>query len=206
MEDNEKKQLLYVEPPRVPANFQAELLAICGLAPNNQPYLRFIWGMDSTEIWGKETVIRYPDSNTPPKYVGLPFYVLEGWQASDVYNRKEWEDRQDFLGPFPRNGVYDFIEVLRGEDGEMIPLGEKALAMARSWRFWKTKPTKRAVEDLLDQRAQRAILQEARAAESQAKIYDQTEIDFIKALENMHKTPEYSFAPVKQTPAGIILP
>ena len=138
--------LEYIEAPAKPENFDLDLLKICGTSPNGiDPYLRFVWGNDAVENWGDDKVHRYPDSREPPRFVGMPFWILEGWQSPDVYDRAEWEANRDILGEFPNRGVWDFIEILRSPDGEFVPLGSLALEKAREWRFWKTKPKKRVV-------------------------------------------------------------
>lgn len=207
--------LLYPTRPETPQDFEKNLSAIVPLCPTGERYLRFRWAPDITEEFDGQTGYRYPDIyNNPPKYCAMPYFIMEGWQSPEVFDRDEWEATRftkyvdfdgnlvpreafsqfedneigevgelitfDVLGEFPEKGVWDFIEVLRGDEGETLPLGGYALQLAQQWAFWRTKPHKRVVAQLLDARAKRAEDREKRLEQKAGLIWT----DFHREINN----------------------
>jgi hypothetical protein len=120
-EHPDEKGLEYVPAPPRPPGFDRELKRLVGICPNGTDlYLRFVWGMDVTEVLDGQLVHRYPDPLG--KYVGVDRWVLEGWQSPDVYDRTEWNLNRDLMGPWPENGVWDYIATLQDEQGGYLPL------------------------------------------------------------------------------------
>lgn len=207
---NERDYLEYVPAPTKPEGFDRQLADIVGLNPMTQrPWIRFVWGCDRMEDYtlpGEDPSCRYPDPDG--KCVGLPFWVIEGWQTPEVLNREEWKQGEALLGPFPEQGTWDFIETLRTADYKFIPLGTEALERARSWRFWKNKPKSVAVGDLLHRLELRRQLKDSRKVAAAQKIWDDFQDDYIRAYEKKDKNPVSSL-PIpkgeKRTPAGLIV-
>ncbi len=191
MSETNPDYLIYEPAPEKPEGFDKRIEKIVGLCPNNtDPYIRFVWGMDATEKFGENLVPRYPDPDD--KYVGLPFWVIEGWQSPDVYDRAEWELHKEVLGEFPNRGVWDFIEVYRTPDYRMIPLGEGAFKKAYEWKIWKSKPKPRAVADLLEYRNLTAELKDARWEMKKEEIFNQFAEDYDKAAIDGNKNADFS--------------
>lgn len=86
---DETKNLLYVPPPQPPADFDKRLREITGVCPTGEPGFRFVWGCDRMKWYGGREDQAYIDPNG--KYVGLPYFVAEGWTPETVYDREEWE-------------------------------------------------------------------------------------------------------------------
>lgn len=197
----------YLSPPSIPEFFTKELKNIVPKTPNGLPYLRFVWGCDRKEFINGEMLCRYPDSEN--KYVGAPFWFLEGWQPSDIYDEAEWKLNEEVLGEFPREGVWDFIAVVRTDDYKFLNLGHKALQMAREWRFWKARNRKESIEELLANRQKIKDLQEKRWKEAKAKIQEEfleqftrAEVDDARnAVSTVGKLPK-----LRKTEGGIYLP
>lgn len=208
MSEENTDYLIYEPAPPVPEGFDEKLRRIVGVCPNQvDTYIRFVWGMDRMEQFGEKLLPRYPDPDD--KYVGLPFWVLEGWQSPDVFDKAEWEANKHILGEFPRNGVWDFIEVHRTKDYRFLPLGTHSLKLADNWKFWKSKPKKRAVSDLLEQRQKIAELKEKRWEAKKAEICSEFVEDYQKAYDAGDKAPEFSknlMTGFKTTESGILIP
>jgi hypothetical protein len=192
--------------------FHKQVKNIVGLSPNGvDPMVRFEWAMDITERWGEKLVQRYPDDNEPPKYVGLPYFIMEGWQNPEVYDREEWEQNKDVMGDFPENGVWDFIAVVRDEQFNYLPLGSRALQMARENRFWRSKGNKRAIAELKERRAKLQGLKDQRFAAAKKEILDNFVKEFSDAERN-NPNAQFSFATnikgagYKTTNSGLIIP
>jgi hypothetical protein len=149
-------------------------------------YLRFVWGCDRKEYNSGEWLRRYPDPDN--KYVGLPFWVLEGWQTPDVLNRAEWDANEEVLGPFPVNGHWDYIETYRTDDFKFRPLGEAAMQKAREWRIWKHKRRPVMIDDLLEKMKRHRQLKDKRFNEFKQKRYAQM-MDDIIALDKKGDNP-----------------
>ena len=171
--------LKYEPAPEVPASFQKEFLRICEINPmTNQPWLRFVWGMDVTEQVGEYIVHRYPDPDNI--YVGSRNWILEGWQDPRVYDEQQWKENEAVLGPFPSQGVWDYIAIVpRFEDKPV--LGNYALNLAREWRHWRSKDKKRVLEDLVKQRCALQILKERRWEEKKEELLDDFVRDYSRA-------------------------
>jgi hypothetical protein len=160
-------------------------------------YLRFVWGCDRREFNCGENLCRYPDPNN--QYVGLPMWVLEGWQSPDVLDRQQWQDNEDTLGPFPTGGHWDYIETYRTADYEFRPLGEAALQKAREWRIWKDKRRPVMIEDLLAKMQRHRQLKDKRWKEFRDKRLGQM-MDDIIALEKKGANP------VSTSGSGVVHP
>lgn len=202
--------LLYEPPPFVPQSFYDEMAKIVPVCPNNLDlYLRWSWGMDRMEFVKGHWTPRYGDNfHDPPKYIGREGWVLEGYQSPDVFDERVWEQNAHILGPWPRNGVWDFIEYHETPDGGYLPLDHNALDRARNWKHWKSKGHKRGVEELIRQRETRLTIQLRRddeAAQGAAQIGAEK---LIRAFEHSPNR-EYSVpSPLKgfmRTDAGILI-
>lgn len=165
-------KLLYEPAPAVSAEFTKEFNLIVPVSPNGKDKaLRYVWGMDRLEYVAGHKIRRYGDlDNDPPKYIGRGRWILEGWQSPDVYDKAEWLRDEKLLGPWPENGVWDFIEIHADSEGNYLPLNNSALDRARSWHFWKSKGDKRSIEHLLEQKMLRWSLQQQRAEEAKARV------------------------------------
>lgn len=205
--------LEYLPPPRKPEGFDRKLAEIVGINPaTNEPWLRFVWGCDRLD-WtppGQDLMRRYPDPDD--KYVGAPYFILEGWQTPEVLNREEWKAGESLLGPFPERGTYDFIETLRDENFEMLPLGDLALQKAASWKFWKNKPKKVAIDQLLARMHMARELKAVRKKAAADKIWEQFQEDYAHAYEKKDRNPDSSLPSLPplqkgetRTPAGLIV-
>lgn len=83
------QQLLYAAKPELPKDFDKRLRSIVGTCPTGEPGFRFEWGCDRKKWYGGRENIAYFDPNG--KYVGLPYFVAEGWTPPTVYDRGEWD-------------------------------------------------------------------------------------------------------------------
>lgn len=208
--DPRERHLEYQPAPVRPHGFDKQLADIVGLCPTGEPYLRFVWGMDVTEVLDQYTLRRYPDPNG--KFLGLDRWVLEGWQSPDVYNEKQWRENEDVLGPFPANGVWDFIATVEDEQGRYMPLGPFALEMARDWRHWRSKPTPRLLEDLVKQRAKTQVLKEKRWEARQEEILENFVRDFTdeerggRETRNLTEVAKITGGKYQQSPSGLLIP
>lgn len=75
---------------------------------------------------------------------------------------EEWDMTVDALGPFPEQGVWDFLTVIRNED--MSYAGhDKILEKAREWKFNHTRPdaAKRAIADYREFQKQKEVRKRA---------------------------------------------
>lgn len=134
--------------------FNERIAEITGLSPIGKGFLEVRWGMDATKFYGGVEQIKYLDPNG--KYVGLPFYVLETWEPSEVYNRLEWaqmryDDGTDILGEFPRNGVWGLFRICKRDDLSQMPLNDEILEIVKNWRHHATRPQarQRAIADYI---------------------------------------------------------
>ncbi len=153
---------------------------------------------------------RYADiNNDPARYVGHPCWVLEGWQSPDIYDRKEWENVQHLLGPWPENGVWDFIEYHETDDYEFLPLDETALNRVRNWKYWRSKGAKRSIEHLMEKRMLRWSLQEQRRQAAAKVVSTRFGEAAVKIMENNTNPVSTSgrniSAGYKQTEGGILI-
>ncbi len=206
--------LEYMPPPiskEERERFDRQVADIVGLNPaTSKPWIRFVWGCDRMEDFtpeGEEELRRYPDYDD--KYVGAPYWIIEGWQDPSVLNRDAWEAGKETLGPFPVNGTWDFIETLRTAEFEFINLGSIALDKAATWRIWKNKPKHVAVEQLLYRHKLRRELAHQRKVEASNKIWDKFQDDYVRAYENKDKNPHSvsgAKGAYKTTPAGLVIP
>lgn len=205
-----EEYLIYIPAPAKPENFDAVWLKTVGTCPNGvDPNIRFVWGMDRVEKFGNRQQIRYPDPND--KYVGVDRWILEGWQSPDCYDPLEWKLKEHLLGAFPRNGVWDFIEPLQDETGNFLPLTiENAAKMAYQWSFWKSKPHKRVVADLLAQRERIAELREIRWQQKQDELDARFIEDFDREVRFGARAAEHSknliTSAFKKLKSGLIVP
>lgn len=200
--------------PSRPPGFDRELKRLVGLSPNGTDlYLRFIWGMDVTEVLDGMTVHRYPDPLG--KYVGVDRWVLEGWQSPDVYDRTEWNLNRELMGPWPENGVWDYIATLQDEQGGYLPLdASKAMKMVREWRQWKSKTKKRTLEDLLKSRCVLQVAKETAAAAKKKTVMADFVDRFTRASELGAHAPRKSTVVAtidekgvyRRTEAGLLVP
>lgn len=208
--DPRESHLEYQPAPEKPADFDKRLRQIVGLCPTGEPYLRFSWGMDVTEVLDGKILRRYPDPEG--RYIGLPYWVLEGWQSPDVYNEEQWKQNEDLLGPFPANGVWDFIAIVQDEKKRYMPLGSFALKMARDWRHWRSKPRQRMLEDLLQDRCKLQVLKEKRWEERKQEILDTFVRDFSRAdrggydPRNRTLVGKITKGEYQQTASGLLIP
>lgn len=208
--DPRENHLKYEPAPKRPDDFNRRLKQIVGRCPTGEPYLRFSWGMDVTEILDGVEMHRYPDPDG--KYIGMPFWVLEGWQSSDVYDRANWKQNEDLLGPFPENGVWDFIATVQDEKKRFLPLGSFALSMARDWRHWRSKTKARVLEDLLKDRCKLQVLKEARWEDRKNEILETFIQDFSRAERggydprNRSLVGTISKGKYQESPSGLLIP
>lgn len=200
----EEKGLLYEPAPAVALSFTEAFNKIVPLAPNGERYLRFVWGCDRLEFCAGFWERRYGDlDNDPPKYLGRCRFVLEGWQSPDVYQKADWDEK--LLGEWPSRGVWDFIAIHADADGNYLPLDETALALARNWKYWRSKGQARSVEELMEKRMLRLSLQEMRRQQAAEKVSMQFGEDAVKIMENQ-TNPEYSLpGGYKATESGILV-
>lgn len=181
--------LIYLPAPPKPDNFERRLADLVGkLADTGMPPIRFVWGMDhKTWFQGKEE-IHYIDPNGV--YVGVPYWVMEGWSQPSVYDPTEWESHRwgcevlkngryefdptiDALGPYPDKGVWDTIQFLRNPD--MTPASlEYGLEVAKNWRYNNMRPAKRSIEKFKQFQAKKEI--RARQAEMELRKRVQQEV------------------------------
>ncbi len=203
--------LIYVEAPPVSKEFTAEFNRIVPICPNEKDrYLRYSWGCDRLEFIGGHWERRYGDiNNDPPKYVGRPRWILEGWQSPDVYNRAEWEAGTRILGEWPANGVWDFIEYHEDADGEYLPLDNSALERVRNWKYWRSKGFARSIEHLMEQRELRRQLQQQRREAAAKVVSTRFGEQAVKLMENNTNPVSTSGRDIgagyKQTESGILI-
>lgn len=199
-------ELIYEPAPPVSESFTEQFNKIVPICPNNRDrYLRFVWGMDRTEYVAGHQERRYADFDG--KYIGKPRWVLEGWQSPDVYDKAEWLKVEHLMGPWPENGVWDFIEVLETIDGEFLELDNRALELARSWKFWKSKGHERSVEEAMRQKMLRWSLQQQRREERAAEISAKFGEDAVRILDEGSPERVYSLPPAgfTKTAGGILV-
>lgn len=134
------------------ADFNEKIAEITGRSPIGEGFLRVEWAMDLNKFYGGALMPKYYDPSG--RYYSTPYYVMECWSPSEVYDRIEWaqlrfEGGIDVLGPYPRNGVWDFFKVLKRDDLSFMPLGDEVLTIVRNWRLHSTRPQAaiRALED-----------------------------------------------------------
>lgn len=204
--------LLYIPSPAVSEAFQTEFNKIVRMSPNGfERMLRFAWGMDRLEFANGFWFRRYPDTdNVPAKYVGRERWVVEGWQSPDVFDREEWEKQEALLGPFPENGVWDFIEYHETENEQFLPLDNSALERARSWAMWQSKGTKRSLEFLTNQKMQKLALNMAIRREKADAVAEEFGEAWVKAEEKL-ANPMTTHGPdiargFKPTESGLLVP
>lgn len=215
MTSKKQTELIYLPPPSVAKSFWDEFNKIVPICPGDstQKILRYVWGCDRKTGVGEWERTRYAD--TAGKYVGMPRWVLEGWQSSEVYDRDDWEQNaKSVLGEFPNNGVWDFIEYHETPEGEFLPLDNSALERVRSWGFWRSKGHKRSSDHLLAVLAAQDLKeQEAQRIEAEKVAFEFGE-EVTKILENDTQPVSTSGkgittiipAGMKQTKAGLIIP
>lgn len=204
-----ERTLKYGRPPDVAREYiDRELGKIAGInQQTGKPYLRFVWGMDRLEWCNGEQIRRYPDPEG--KYVGMPFWILEGWQSPSVFDRLEWAANESTLGPFPEQGEWDFVDVIRTSDGKFLNLGPRALEIARNWRYWRQQPRKVAIEHLMEGRRRLSSLREMRAREAMDKIFAEMteEVDraMSKPQNSAYSLPSKPKKEENRTPSGLII-
>jgi len=208
------KGLLYEPAPLIDPGFTQRFNEIVPICPNGKDrYLRLVWGCDRTEFLGGHQVHRYGDVRHPAKYVGRTSFVVEAWQTPAVYDELEWNAQEELLGPFPREGVFDFVEY-HGDGIELCPIDERVLNYAKMWRFWQNQGKKRSVEYLIEQRAKRLVLQNMRKQERADEIGTQFGEDVVKEFEAAQASPNAFGDQIKKrfadafqtTPSGILIP
>lgn len=205
-----ESHLKYEPAPSVPADFDRQLKNIVPRCPTGEPYLRFTWGMDATEVLDDKILHRYPDPDGV--YVGLPFWVLEGWQSPDVYDKTEWLENEDVLGPWPANGVWDYIETVKDDQGRFLNLGSKALQMARSWRHWQSKSKARVLAELVEHRCKLQVLKEKRWEEQKQEMLDTLVRDYSRVERGGHDPRRRSLigkitgGAYQETASGLLIP
>lgn len=150
---------------------------------------------------------RYGDiENDPPRYVGRPQWVLEGWQSPDVYDREEWRQNAHLLGEWPTNGVWDFIEYHQDAEGNYLPLDNTALDRVRNWNWWQGQDRKKSIAKFLEKKQLRWELQEQRRKEK-AKVVSQRFGEEAAKLMEHEKNNVYSLpSNYKTTDSGLIVP
>lgn len=181
------KGLLYMSPPPVTKEFQKEFKRIVPISPNNRDrMLRYAWGMDRMEYIAGFEVRRYHDTeHLPAKYIGKARWILEGWQSPDIYDKREWMENKHLLGPWPENGVWDFIEIHETPEGEFAPLDQSALDRCRSWSFWRGAGRQKSIDALMEAKINRWKLQDQIARDAARAVANQFGEDIVKALENI---------------------
>jgi hypothetical protein len=180
------------------------------MSPNQKDrMLRYVWGMDRLEFCAGEWDRRYADiDNEPPKYIGKPRWVLEGWQSPDVFDKAEWLRDEHLLGAWPANGVWDFIEYHETTEREFLPLDNSALDRVRNWKHWRSKGFKRAVEAMMEARMLRYSLQQQRNHEAGFAVAQQFGEDVVKCFENGVDQVSTSGRNIgyKKTESGLLVP
>lgn len=178
--------LRYEPAPVISAGFQEKFKRAVHLSPNGvDPMLRYVWGMDRTEYVAGFEIRRYADTdNEPPKFIGRGRWVLEGWQSPDVYDRKEWDNLEHLLGPFPENGQWDFIEYHVGPEEEYLPLDGSAMIRVEEWAMWRSKGAKRSLEFLMEQKMARWALDQQARQQAAEKVLDEAGEDFVRLSEH----------------------
>ena len=210
-----KSNLLYEPPPSVSPSFWEEFNRIVPEAPcgGGVKKLRFVWGNDRRDYVAGHQVIRYGDlDNDPPKYVGRARWVLEGWQSPDVFDKEQWLKDEHLLGPWPANGVWDFIEIHEDSEGNYLPLDHTAIERVKSWNFWQSKSRARSIEFLMEQMTARWAFQDQREREAQKKVSTAFGEEVVKCFENQNNPVSSLPAQQKQekgfkvSPGGILVP
>lgn len=202
-----KAGLRYVPPPLVSGEFQR---AFEGLVPvdlaTGRRLLRFVWGMDRLEYYSGEYLPRYADTeNDPPKYIGKARWIIEGWQSPDVYDRAEWASYAHLLGPFPEDGVWDFIEVHETPDGEFAPLDSSALRKVEGWAWHQKQSRRHVVGALLQAKARRQELREATRKAAADAVMDEYHDLIARAFVDGDKNAAFSIPSGMKMSAGGIL-
>lgn len=209
MAKEEKSDLQYVPAPEISKEFTARFDAIVPLSPNGKDrMLRYVWGMDRTEYVAGYDVRRYSDTDhEPAKYVGRGRWVLEGWQSSDVFDEKEWKQSEHLLGPFPRNGFYDFIEYHTDLNEEYLPLDDSAIKRVESWAHWRSKGSKRSLEFLMEQKMLKWAIQERNNQERADAVAMDFGEQYVKLTENETNPVSTSGGgSFKKSKGGILIP
>lgn len=212
MSDN-NSHLEYVPAPAISEEFTREFERIVPLKDGIRQ-LRFVWGMDRLEYCGGHWERRYGDTdNNPPKYVGRERWVIEGFQPPEIYNRAEWEAKEHLLGPWPVNGVWDFIEFHVSNNGGYLPLDETALNHARIWAYWQGKGRKASVEELLGAKLEvrkRRYQERKEAADKVSTAFGERVVQHFEnatdAVTTVGKNPLTLPPGFSKTTGGIIIP
>jgi hypothetical protein len=124
---------------------QKRITDIGGLAENGQPLFRVMRGCDRFTLIGGEWKKYDKSGNYTGSHVGLERvlkhpeakerYIFELWCPPENYGTpEEWKERFtecingqfiEVLGPFPREGEYELVRVLKTpEKGAFVPLTE----------------------------------------------------------------------------------
>lgn len=209
MAREENTDLEYLPAPEISKEFTARFDAIVPLSPNGRDrMLRYVWGMDRTEYVAGFDVRRYSDvDNDPPKYVGRARWVLEGWQSPEVYDRKEWDENEHLLGPFPLNGYWDFIEYHTGPEEEYLPLDTSAITRVESWACWRSKGAARSIEFLMEQKMMKWAIQEKIRQERADAVAMEFGEQYVKITESdTNPVSTSGGGSFKKTKGGILVP
>lgn len=195
--------LLYLPPPPIPSDFMRQFKQIVPVCPTGERYLRWVWGMDRKQL--NRNHCRYHDAlNVPAKYVGLERWVLEVWQTPAVFDEAEWAMHEKTLGPFPAQGVWDFVSILETATGEFLNLGQRALQMSREWRHWRGQDKKVVIDDLMETMRRSDELQERNWEERKNAILDDFVTEYLKATPGTRVSNIGNIG--KRTESGLILP
>lgn len=189
----DKETYEYLPAPALPGDFEKRLEAIAGKCPLGVPGIRFVWGMDRKQFYGGIEDQKYLDPNG--KYIGLPYFIAEVWSPETVYDRAEWEASRygmliddyefdaatgrmiqkydatiDVLGPFPEQGVWDYLRTCRREDFSPLTFDEM-LDVAREWKQNNTRPraAQRAIESYMRFNDQRNAMKKAAFEEAKGR-------------------------------------
>lgn len=209
--------LQYEPAPAISKEFTREFNKLVPLSPNGtERLLKFVWGNDRKEYVAGVNICRYGDTdNDPPKFQGRCRWILEGWQPPDIYDPIEWDVCKGLLGPYPTNGYWDFLAYLEDAKQGFISLEDgRALEMVRSWLWHRGEGKKRSIEHLMEQRAIRRQLADARKKEAAEAVAMKFGEDVVKEFEKAKNTPNAFADQVKTvfggayetTASGLIVP
>lgn len=205
----------YIPAPQSAEKFNQKLGRLSGFAPNGQPRLRVVWGMDEkTFRAGNPSAIKYPSYDKT--HVGMPFWILEQWYPPTMFDPIAWETDRfengvDLMGEFPSNGFYGMLTPLFNENHEYLPLSGDALLICK--QIIKSREDRQLDQTLMREKELRTASLE-KQYDAQRQTERENEFDrYFSRKDFYENSREYSFASgstiqngERRSPAGLILP